>query len=272
MSGVENGLTEAANYNGALTGLLFQLADDDFLYAYRGSEWLGLAPHIEEDVASSSISQDSMGHAAMYYKLLEELGAGDADELAHLRPAHDRRNSILTERVNGEGFYMETPKYDWAYQVVRSYFYTQAKKVQVDSLCKSPYQPLADVAVKVRMELYYHRLHWETWFKQLFSSTDVAKNRMNEAMTLVMNDFGDMFSFGNQQQAIETYQLIDSEEKLKENWLTSIGPVFAALQMDVPTIPETPANNGRNGEHTVDLDEALLTLSEVYKVDPVATW
>ena len=48
---------------------------------------LGLAPHIEEDVASSSISQDSMGHAAMYYKLLEELGAGNADDLAHLRPA-----------------------------------------------------------------------------------------------------------------------------------------------------------------------------------------
>ena len=71
----------------AITSLLFQLADDDFLYAYRGSEWLGLAPHIEEDVASSSISQDSMGHAAMYYKLLEELGAGNADDLAHLRPA-----------------------------------------------------------------------------------------------------------------------------------------------------------------------------------------
>ena len=34
---------------------------------------LGLAPHIEEDVASSSIRQDSMGHAAMFYQLLEEL-------------------------------------------------------------------------------------------------------------------------------------------------------------------------------------------------------
>ena len=45
-----------------------------FCIAYRGSEWLGLAPHIEEDVASSSISQDSMGHAAMYYQMLEEFG------------------------------------------------------------------------------------------------------------------------------------------------------------------------------------------------------
>lgn len=270
MSAIENGM--GPEEKEAITSLLFQLADDDLLYAYRGSEWLGLAPHIEEDVASSSISQDSMGHAAMYYKLLEELGAGNADDLAHLRPASERRNSILTERVNGEGFYMEAPNYDWAYQVVRSYFYTQAKKVKIDSLCQSSYKPLAEAAVKVRMELYYHRLHWETWFKQLMSSTDVAKEKMTSAIKRVMKDFGDVFSFGNEKQAIENYKLIDSEEKLKENWIASITPVFAALQTAVPAIPENPANNGRKGQHTVDLDDALQTLSEVYKLDPAASW
>jgi ring-1,2-phenylacetyl-CoA epoxidase subunit PaaC len=270
MSTIEN--TLIGENKEAITSLLFQLADDDFLYAYRGSEWLGLAPHIEEDVASSSISQDSMGHAAMFYKLLEDLEVGKADDLAHLRPAHDRRNSILTERVNGEGYYMETPHYDWAYQVVRSYFYTQAKKIKVDSLCHSSYKPVAEVAVKVKMELYYHRLHWETWFKQLLSSTDVAKEKMNDAITLVMGDFGDVFSFGDQKQVIEKNELIDSEETLKENWKAGIKPVFVALNMEEPTIPDSPTKNGRNGEHTKDLDEALLTLSEVYKSDPVAAW
>ncbi len=167
---------------------------------------------------------------------------------------------------------METPHYDWAYQVVRSYFYTQAKKVKIDSLCESSYNPLAEVAVKVKMELYYHRLHWETWFKQLLSSTDVAKKKMNDAITLVMDDFGDVFSFGNQKQAIEKSKLIESEEELKEKWKASIEPVFHALQMEVPEIPDNPVKNGRNGEHTKDLDEALLTLSEVYKFDPVAVW
>ena len=91
---------------------------------------LGLAPHIEEDVASSSISQDSMGHAAMFYKLLEELGEGNADALAHARPAQERKNCILVEKVNGPGNYMENPEYDWAYAVVRNYLYTTAKKDQ----------------------------------------------------------------------------------------------------------------------------------------------
>ncbi|WP_391118296.1 1,2-phenylacetyl-CoA epoxidase subunit PaaC [Psychrobacillus sp. L3] len=268
----ENDSVMSTEYKGAITSLLFQLADDDFLYAYRGSEWLGLAPHIEEDVASSSISQDSMGHAAMYYKLLEDLGVGNADDLAHLRPADERRNSILTERVNGEGYYMETPQYDWAFQVVRSYFYTQAKKVKIDSLCESSFKQVAETAVKVKMELYYHKLHWETWFKQLLSSTDVAKKKMNNAIELVMGDFGDVFSYGNQKQVIETSRLIASEEMLKEKWRVSIEPAFRALQMEVPTIPDRPTKNGRNGEHTKDLDEALLTLSEVYKLDSLAVW
>ncbi|MEK5070918.1 1,2-phenylacetyl-CoA epoxidase subunit PaaC [Sporosarcina sp. FSL K6-1508] len=270
MSTTDNGMS--AEYKEALISLLFQLADDDLLYAYRGSEWLGLAPHIEEDVASSSISQDSMGHAAMYYQLLEDLGAGKADDLAHLRPANERKNSVLTERVNGEGYYMETPNYDWAYQVVRSYFYIQAKKVKIESLCESSYRPVAEVAIKVKMELYYHKLHWETWFKQLMSSTDVAKNKMNNAITLVMNDFGDIFSFGNQKQAIANSNLIDNEEEMKKKWKASIGPMFKALQIEVPAIPDHPAKNGRNGEHTKDLDDALFTLSEVYKLDPMAVW
>ena len=85
----------SADYKEALTNLLFQLADDDFMYSFRGSEWLGLAPHIEEDVASSSISQDSMGHAAMYYQLLEELGAGNADDLAHSRPSSPNEETVF---------------------------------------------------------------------------------------------------------------------------------------------------------------------------------
>lgn len=259
-------------FKDAVENLLFQLADDDFMYAYRGSEWLGLAPHIEADIAFSSISQDTMGHAAMYYQLLEDLGAGKADHLAHFRPTEERKNSILLERVNGEGYYMETPHYDWAYAVVRSVFYTYAKKVKLDSLCESAYLPLAEVAVKVRMELYYHKMHWDTWFKQLMNSTDVAKKKMNDAIQLVLADFGDVLSFGSQKQAIERYDLIASEEDLKNRWNKLIEPLFQSVQMTIPIIPEASDKNGRNGKHSIDLEKGLSTLSEVNKVDTAAVW
>ena len=229
-------LTLSPEYKKALIEFLFQLADDDFLFAYRGSEWLGLAPHIEEDVASSSISQDSMGHAAIFYKLLEELGAGNADALAHARPANERKNCILVERVNGPGNYMEDPQYDWAYAVVRNYFYTIAKKIKIQSLKQSAYQPLADVAVKVDMEIHYHLLHWKTWFVQLLSSTEDAKRTYDSRrIEKVMNDFSDVFSFGMEQNKFIAYSLIEEESVLKERWIVALEQVLETAQITIPT-------------------------------------
>ena len=50
-------LHQLPEYKEALVELLFQLADDDFIIAYRGSEWVGIGPHIEDDVAFSSITR-----------------------------------------------------------------------------------------------------------------------------------------------------------------------------------------------------------------------
>ncbi|OZI13672.1 phenylacetate-CoA oxygenase subunit PaaI [Bacillaceae bacterium SAS-127] len=260
-----------SQYNEAVIHLLFQLADDDFLYSYRASEWLGLAPHIEEDVASSSICQDSMGHAAMYYELLENIGAGKADDLAHLRPANERKNSILVERPNGEGFYMSTPKYDWAYAVVRGFFYTQAKKIKIDSLKSSSYIPLAEVSMKVSMELHYHLLHWKTWFIQLLSSSKEASERMIAAIDQTMNDFGDIFSYGAHKETFVEFKLIESEQVLANRWTEQMASVLKTVHLEKLMIP-APRLNGRNGVHTNDLSEAIATLSEVYRMDLTASW
>lgn len=264
-------MSETVNKQAAIH-LLYQLADDDFLYAYRNSEWLGLAPHIEEDVASSSISQDSMGHAAMFYRLLEELGEGDADALAHARPSNERKNCILVERVNGPGNYMIDAQYDWAYAVVRNYLYTSAKKIKMQSLKQSSYQPLAEVAVKVDMEIHYHLLHWKTWFVQLLSSTEEAKERMEAAFEKVINDFADVFSFGKEEEQIVAAQLIEKESILKQKWSAAIGPVLESVGLTLPTHFGPGNLNGRNGEHTNELEEALEILAEVYNLDPAAAW
>lgn len=256
----------------ALIELLFQLADDEFLYAYRGSEWLGLAPHIEEDVAFSSISQDTMGHAAMYYQLLEDLGAGKADDLAHARPANVRKNCILVERVNGPGFYMEDPDYDWAYAVVRNYLYSLAKKVKIQSLKQSSYKPLADAAIKVDTELFYHLMHWKTWFVQLFSSTEETKVRMNEALNKVLQDFQDVFSCGSFVEQIHSFGLIDEENVLKTKWEEMLLSVLEKLDLSLPETSCQMKMNGRNGEHTKELNEALAVLSEVYNINPNVPW
>ena len=47
-----------------LDDLLRSMADDEFVIGFSDSEWTGIAPLLEEDVAMSSLAQDELGHAA----------------------------------------------------------------------------------------------------------------------------------------------------------------------------------------------------------------
>src|SRR6185503_18826941 len=51
---------------------------DELVIGWRDSEWTGIAPMLEEDVAFSSIAQNEIGHARAAYELLTD----DADALA----------------------------------------------------------------------------------------------------------------------------------------------------------------------------------------------
>ncbi|MFD9626393.1 1,2-phenylacetyl-CoA epoxidase subunit PaaC [Peribacillus muralis] len=257
--------------NISIKELLLQLADDDFIHSYRGAEWLGLAPHIEEDVASASISQDTMGHAAIFYKLLEELGEGDADRLAHDRPAKERRNAIILEAANGPGHYMKDPDYDWAFAVVRNYFYTQAKAIKIQSLQSSSYEPLAEVAQKVQMELYYHLMHWKMWFVQLLGSHHAdAVSRMKAAIDKTLPDFAGVFSLGQYGEEMVELGLIDGG--IQKKWVEAVTPIFESVGLATTFKIGMAKGDGRNGVHTEDLETALETLSEVYASDKAASW
>ena len=51
-----------------------------------------------------------------------------------------------------------------------------------------------------------------------------------------------------------------------------MSPVFESLNLEMPDQFSMMSGNGRNGEHTADLQTALDTLGEVYKSDPAASW
>lgn len=270
--GLDHSPNTGRDQSSALKELLYQLADDDFILGYRGSEWLGLAPHIEEDVAFSSISQNTMGHAVMFYQLLESLGEGKADDIAHLRKPEVFRNAVLLERPNGPGHYMENPQYDWAYAVVRHYVYDLFKTVRLESLSASSYIPIKQLAIKILREEKYHLLHWEAWLKQMYQSTDTARMRIDEAIHKTWQDVDGLFSLGEEADSMVSGGLIESSETLKKRWTDLAKKHFAACGIQsFPSIPKAQLD-GRRGEHTDALADALQTLSEVYRQDPAANW
>ena len=61
MSGIAAGLLPATR--NALSLLLLSMADDETVIGWSDSEWTGIAPLLEEDVAMSSLAQDELGHS-----------------------------------------------------------------------------------------------------------------------------------------------------------------------------------------------------------------
>ncbi len=256
-------------YKDALAELLYQFADDDLIISFRGSEWLGLAPHIEEDVASSSIVQNTMGHAAMFFQLLEDLGEGDRDFLAHGRPAKARRSSTYLEKMNGDGQYMKEPNYDWALAVVRNFFYETLKRVKLVAATNSSYIPLQHIARKIVMEQTYHYSHWKLWLEQLQDASDEAKNRINQRIEEAWQQFGDALLLGEKSEAIVAHHILIDETTLKARWLKAINQVLIKSRN---TYPKHLLGNGRNGEYNADLVQAMDIFTEVYVSDPQAAW
>ena len=63
---------------------LLEIADDELILGWRDSEWTGIAPFLEEDVAFSSIAQNEIGHARALYELVARERGTTADELREL--------------------------------------------------------------------------------------------------------------------------------------------------------------------------------------------
>ena len=137
--------------------LLLTLADDELILGWRDSEWTGIAPTLEEDVAFSSIAQNEIGHARALYELAAaELGT-DADALAFDRRPDEYRCAQL----------VELHLMDWAHTIARRYLYEEADRVRIEALKASDDAELAGLAAKIDREEVYHRMHAELWAARL---------------------------------------------------------------------------------------------------------
>jgi len=138
--------------------LLLSLADDELILGWRDSEWTGIAPTLEEDVAFSSIAQNEIGHARALYELAAAELDTDADTLAFDRAPAEYRCAPLVELRLMD---------DWALTIARRYLYEEADRVRIEALKESDDAELAGLAAKIDREEVYHRLHAELWEARL---------------------------------------------------------------------------------------------------------
>jgi ring-1,2-phenylacetyl-CoA epoxidase subunit PaaC len=274
----------------SLIALVTALADDELILGHRHSEWTGFTPHIEEDVAFSSIAQDEIGHAAAYYGLIAQLTGDNPDHLGLGRDKKDYRHAILCERPNKE----------WAYTLARHWLYDVADDIRLETLSESGNSELKALATKIRREERYHLLHANAWIERVARGPVEGRTRLIDAL----HD-----AFG---EALGLFEEFESEAAaLKEGWITTpsaelrarfVSRTSTALdELGLPTdirarldesaefvassagdliasegikadSPIGSGLGGRNGQHTEDFDQLWNDLTHTYREVPGATW
>jgi ring-1,2-phenylacetyl-CoA epoxidase subunit PaaC len=261
------------------------LADNALILAQRNSEWTGHGPVLEQDIAITNIALDLLGQArnfyqhaaALYNRFSEEEKKAVAsflprpwknfnrelleDDLAFLRDEHQYRNLLITE----------LPKGDWAFSVLRQFFFSAYQHFFYQQLQQSKDRQLAAIAEKSSKEVAYH-LRWSSeWVIRLGDGTEESHRRINSALAELWMFTGELFAAADFEQEMVRDGVGVDVASLREAWLQKVQTVFAEATLEVPT--QTWAQSGgKQGKHTEHLGFLLAEMQHLQRTYPNATW
>jgi ring-1,2-phenylacetyl-CoA epoxidase subunit PaaC len=246
----------------ALDGLLLSMADDEFVIGFSDSEWTGIAPILEEDVAMSSLAQDELGHARALYELLSEL-RGDgrtADAIAYDREPANYRHARLLDHGRG----------DWAMTIARRYLYDTADGARLEGVATSSFAPLRELVDKIRREERYHVMHATTWLERLAGREGQPRDRLLAALVELAPDAATVFTrLDGEATLVKAGILAEPMAALEARWRATITPIFVGL--DLPMPPAGDLANGRTA-HGEPFRWLWGEFTSVRRSDPEAIW
>jgi ring-1,2-phenylacetyl-CoA epoxidase subunit PaaC len=247
----------------ALAGLLLSMADDEFVIGFSDSEWTGIAPILEEDVAMSSISQDELGHARALYELLAGLldDGRDADALAYDREPEAYRHARLLDHGRG----------DWATAIARRFLYDTADAARLASIGEG-WPPLAELVGKIRREERYHVMHALAWAYRLARAGGETRERFVAALEALAPDAPSVLAAPEGEAALMDAGILSrSMAEAFAGWRTEVTAILGPLGISLTLEPPRDSARAR----AVPSDDFRWLWGEftsVRRSDPGATW
>ncbi len=255
------------------------LADNTLILAQRNSEWTGHGPVLEQDIAITNIALDLLGqtrnfyqHAASLYNDFseEEKNAVERylprpwkafgrelqeDDLAFLRDEHQYLNLLLTE----------LPRGDWAFTVLRQFFFSAFQHSFYQQLAQSNDAQLAAIAEKSNKEVAYH-LRWSSeWVIRLGDGTEESHRRLSAALADLWMFTGELFVPADyEKEGVDV-------SRLKEGWEQTVSTILEQANLKQPT-QAAFQRGGKEGRHTEHLGFLLAEMQYLQRSIPNATW
>ncbi len=250
--------------NNAVKELLYKMADDALIIGHRNSEWTGIGPMLEEDLAFSSIAQDKIGHALALYTILHDvLGEPHPDQLGFMRKEKDFHCCQYVEQPIGE--------YDFS--LMRQFLFDNAELLRYEALTRSSFEPLAQLARKAKGEIKYHVMHGDTFMKQLGNGSEESQARLQSALNNSWHLALGIFENSEFEKELIQEGIFTGEEELKRKWLEKITPTLEAANLKLPATEENKiVYGGRKGSHSEFLTPLLNEMTEVVRTDIDAEW
>ena len=250
---------------------LCALGDDAFLLGHRSAEWTGLGPILEEDIAFSSMAQDEMGHALVWYGLLGDLGWADPDTIVYGRhETRDWRNARL----------YELPRGDYAYSLMRQYLADLGQAIRYDALIRSTETRVSAAATKLRQEEKYHLVHGRTLIERLAKATPESRARLQKALDELFPYALGIWEATAGEASLVALGLTAPSTDLEAAWTTAACAFLAEVGLAPPAdlvggVWQTtvqPQLGGRQGQHGEDLRSILDAMQMLRRADPEAIW
>jgi ring-1,2-phenylacetyl-CoA epoxidase subunit PaaC len=246
----------------ALGELLLTMADDEFVSGFTDSEWTGIAPILEEDIAMSSISQDELGHAKALFELLATVldDGRDADALAYDREPGEYRHARLLDHARG----------DWADTIARRFLYELADEARLASIGDG-YPPLANLVEKLRREERYHRMHAAVWIDRLARAGSDARSRLGTSLAALAPDAATVFTpLVGEEELLRAGILTRPLAAAEAAWRGDVTTIFVPLGLPVPAAGGPPL--GGRSRHSDAFRWLWGEFTSVRRLAPEAVW
>jgi len=244
-----------------LREFLLAFADDEHLMGQQHTEWIGVAPFLEEDLAESSIGQDELGHAVLLYELvldLDDTEPSDAniDALAYGRSGEQYRSSDLAEYVTT----------DWAEALVRHWLYDEAEHLRWANVTACSHAPLADIVDRVLREEAFHRLHANAMLDALLDDADARALLVAALDRVAPMAPGVLANVNGEAELLATGVVAAPTESLLRELSQQTSERF---DVEILLEPAGPDHRYRRSEAFTPL---MKRMREVLDYDPSASW
>ena len=239
------------------------LADNTLILGQRLSEWCGVGPFLEEDLALTNTALDIIGQAKMLLELATEIkNSGESvDDLAFMRDQHEFKNVILVEQPNG----------DYSQTMLRQYFMDVYHLHLYRGLSNSQNQQLAAIAAKSYKEVTYHVERSQLWIKRMALGTEESFNRLQASLNKLWHYHHELFEESAALSELVKQGIAADPKVLKALWENDVNALIDTTPLEVPD-KGWKATGGRVGHHSEYLGKMLCEMQFLQRAYPGSEW